>query len=251
MIVSKKSGNFLPCPEFSGRAVCVDVTEPKMMESAFGKAEKFRIVFEVDMQQEEGEHEGDPWCVWSMPFALSLHEKASLRKFLKQWFGRDLTAQELEGLDTETLIGRPASIVVTHTSKEGDPTTVYANIAACIPYKGSDPLKASGKFKRQKDREAGGVSHNRTEAPEKAAESSSSDPYKIKVHVGKCKGVDFTDLGATQVIKLHELWLPTAKANPKPSADDKRLMTAIEAWMVEFEKAKAESEKKKDDEIPY
>jgi hypothetical protein len=253
MIITKRSGNFTPAPEFNGRAVCVDVTELKMMESAFGKQEKFRIVFEIDELQTEGEREGEPWCVWSMPFTPSLHDKSAFRKFLKQWFGRDLTAAEIDGLETETLIGKPAQIVVTHATKEGDPTTVYANIAACLPFKGAQPLTPSGKFTRQKDRDQGGASFKKTAAPAvPAQEPAQTAPTAIKVHVGKCKGVDFTDLGASQIEKLHELWYPTARANPKPSADDKRLMAAIDAWVAERDAAKAGAEKKvAEDDVPY
>jgi hypothetical protein len=255
MILSKKSGDFKSAPEFTGRAVCVDVTEPKEMESMYGKQMKFRIVFEIDELQDEGEREGQPWCVWSMPFTMTLHEKAGLRKFLKQWFGRDLTAAELEGLDTESLIGKPASIVVTHTTKENDPTTIYANIAACVPFKGADPLKPSGHYTRSKDRDNGGTSYKKTSAPtEVSRETTKASPAgPLKVHVGKCKGVDFTDLAAAQIEKLEEHWLPSAKSNPKPSADDRRLIAAIEAWVAERDEFKSSAAKPKPeaDDIPY
>lgn len=224
----------------------------------YGKQMKFRIVFEIDELQDEGEREGQPWCVWSMPFTLTLHEKSGLRKFLKQWFGRDLTASELEGLDTESLVGKPASIVVTHSTKENDPTTVYANIAACVPFKGADPLKPSGHFERSKDRDKGGTSFKKTAVPAAAShETTEARPTgpagPLKVHVGKCKGVYFTDLGAAQIEKLEEHWLMTAKTNPKPSADDRRLIAAIEGWLSERDAAKVEAGKPKaeDDDMPF
>ena len=51
--------------------------------------------------------------------------------------------------DTETLIGKPAQLVVVHEHKEGQ---VYANIAACTADRSGEPLKPSGKFTRAKDR---------------------------------------------------------------------------------------------------
>jgi hypothetical protein len=33
------------------------------------------------------------------------------------------------------------------------------------------------------------------------------------------------------------MWLPTAMANAKPTADDKRLVAALEWWAAEREKA--------------
>ena len=260
MILSKKGGDFVPAPEFTGRAVCVDVTEPKEVESRFGKQMKFKLVFEIDSIQDEGDHKGEPWCVWSMPFALSLHEKAGFRKMLKQWFGRDLTAEEQEAFDTESLIGMPAQIVVTHTPKADDPTVIYANIAACLPHRTGPALAPSGKFKRQKDRDTQGNSYKKTEAPAgvkatvptSAVQAAAADPMEVKVHVGRCKGVDFKDLGASQIQKLAEMWLPVVQAQPKKSADDVRLINAIEAWTKEFEAAKAAAETKvAGDNLPY
>ena len=57
-----------------------------------------------------------------------------------------------------------------------------------------------------------------------------------KIHVGKCKGLEVRDLSPEQVGALVEHWLPTAKANAKPSADDRRLIAALEAWQAAREK---------------
>jgi hypothetical protein len=65
----------------------------------------------------------------------------------------------------------------------------------------------------------------------------------VKVHVGKCKGLELRDLAAEQVRALVEHWLPGAKANAKPSADDKRLIAALEWWQAEHEK--------QNDNVPY
>src|SRR5262249_299183 len=65
----------------------------------------------------------------------------------------------------------------------------------------------------------------------------------VKVHVGKYKGIELRDLNVEAVQGLAEKWLPTAKANAKPSADDKRLIAALEWWKAEQEKAT--------DDVPY
>jgi hypothetical protein len=65
----------------------------------------------------------------------------------------------------------------------------------------------------------------------------------VKIHVGKCKGLELRDLSADQVQALVANWLPTAKANAKPLADDKRLMAALEWWVGEQEK--------ETDDVPY
>ena len=65
---------------------------------------------------------------------------------VRSWFGRDLMESEMAEFDTETLIGKPAQLVVVHEHKEGQ---VYANIAACLPHKSPDGsgLKPSGTFR--------------------------------------------------------------------------------------------------------
>ena len=197
-----------------------------------------KLVFEVDHDKEEGGR----FCVWSHNFTPSLNEKANFRKFLRAWFGRDLMESEMAEFDTETLIGKPAQLVVVHEHKDGQ---VYANIAACTPDKSGAPLTASGKFTRRKDRQGGdagdggqngngGGGYRRAQAPGGAG---GTDHGAVKVHVGKYSGIELRDLNPEAVQALVEKWLPTAKANAKPTADDKRLIAALEWWAAEREKA--------------
>ena len=65
----------------------------------------------------------------------------------------------------------------------------------------------------------------------------------MKIHVGKCKGLELRDLAPEQVQALITSWLPMAKATAKPLADDKRLMAALDWWQAEQEKAT--------DNVPY
>jgi hypothetical protein len=242
MKIKENNSNFEACPEFTGKGVCVEVTPLRKQQSQFGERNVFRIVFEVDMEAEDGRR----YAVWSHNFTPSLNEKANFRKFLRSWFGRDLSRAELEDFDTETLIGKPAQLVVVHQHKEG---RVYANIAACTPDKSGEPLKASGKFTRAKDRNTSdragqaasgeGGSYRRAQQPEETG----SEHAVVKVHVGKCKGLELRDLAAEQVQALVEHWLPGAKGNVKPTADDKRLIAALEWWVQEREK--------ENDNVPY
>lgn len=237
MKIKSNNSNFEPCPEFTGKAVCVDVTPLRKQQSQFGERDVFKIVFEVDMDKEDGSR----YCVWSRNFTPSLNEKANFRKFVRGWFGRDLTKQELDDFDTDSLIGKSAQVVVVHEHKDGE---TYANIVACTPDKSNESLKASGKYVRVKDRQpeggkatgsaaptSGAPSQNgyrRTEQPAPAGE----DFGAVKIHVGRCKGLELRDLAAEQVQALIKNWLPTAKTNAKPTADDKRLIAALDAWSV-------------------
>lgn len=231
-ISKQQGGDFAPHEEGNFRAVCVDVTPPIKRDTAWGVKEEFRIVFETEAEPRD---DGSPQCVWSRPFTVSLNEKSHFRKFIRQWFGRDLTAAEENEFDTETLIGRPANLVIVHeTSKDGEKT--YANIVACTPAKG-EPLAASGKFTRKKDRQENGEKSSYRGAAQPTEKRAAAEPVddtqagedwtKVKVHVGKHAGVTITDLDPAAIEKLAKNWLPVHENNPKPTADDKRLAAAI------------------------
>ena len=250
MRIKTGSGNFQPCPEYNGSAVCVDVTPLKTVQTQFGPKEKFRFVFEIGQTKDDG----TPWCVWSAPFTPSYHENSALRPFLRKWMGRELTAEETKTFDTEDMLGKSAHITVIHEHSDGE---VYANIALIQPDKAAEPLKPSGKFVRMKDRpprdggqrsEGGGQSgYRRTEQPRSEVggqTSEVSDFGATKIHVGKCKGLEVRDLSPEQVGALIGNWLPTAKANAKPSADDRRLIAALEAWQTAQKPVE-------DDNVPY
>lgn len=244
MRIKTNSGNFQPCPEYTGSAVCVDVTPLKTVQTQFGPKEKFRFVFEIG----ETKDDGSPWCVWSAPFTPSYHENAALRPFLKKWMGRELTADEIKSFDTEELLGRAAHITVIHEHSNGE---VYANIALIQPDKSAQPLKPSGKFVRMKDRppkdgQAGAAGQGGYRRAQQAGDPV-GDLGATKIHVGKCKGLEVRDLSPEQVGALIENWLPTAKANAKPTADDKRLIAALESWQM----AQAGTGQEDDDNLNY
>ena len=75
MKIKSYSSTFEPCPEYKGQAVCVDATALKTQSSRFGDREVFKLVFEVDADRDDGTR----FCVWSVPFTPSLHEKSRFR----------------------------------------------------------------------------------------------------------------------------------------------------------------------------
>ena len=237
MKIKNNGGNFQPCPEYTGSAVCVDVTPLKTVQTQFGPKEKFRFVFEIG----ELKDDGTPWCVWSAPFTPTYHENSALRPFLRKWMGRELAAEEVKEFDTENLLGRPAHITVIHEHSEGE---VYANIALIQPDKAAQPLKPSGKFVRMKDRHPKDGNGYRRAEP---VGENSGDLGATKIHVGKCKGLEVRDLSPEQVGALSENWLPVAKANGKPTADDRRLIAALDAWQA----TQAAAATKADDNVNY
>ena len=249
MKIANPNSRFEPCPEFTGRAVIVDVTPVRKEQSQFGEQEVFRVVFEVDIEKPDGSR----FCVWSRRMTPTLGEKSNLRKFIRGLYGRDLTKPELANYDTEVLVGMGAQLVVVHEHKDSE---TYANIAACTPDKSGNPLKPSGKYVRMKDRppkdgagQAAQGGYRRAEGQRSEDGGQTSDLGATKIHVGKCKGLEVRDLSPEQVGALIQNWLPTAKANAKPTADDKRLIAALESWAVTATNNGTQTPE--DDDVPY
>ena len=250
MKIKANNGNFEPCPEYTGQAVCVDVTPLRKEVTPFGEREVFKIVFETGIDRADGSR----FCAWSRKFTPTLNEKANLRKFLRGWLGRDLVKEELDDFDTESLIGKAAQLVVVHEHKDGE---TYANIAACTPDRFPQPLKVCGRYIRLKDRilpdgsipqvgTAPAKATQRGVVPSSAATAAPvADLGATKVHVGRCKGLEVRQLSADQAAALIDHWLPTAKANAKATPDDRRLVAALEAWETENVIRTA------DDDVPF
>lgn len=216
--------HFEPHPEADCIGVCVDVTPLKTVDSAYGKRDIFKCVFESDQLREDGR----PYLVWSRSFTPSLHEKAAFRAFLKQWFGRDLNAKELAEFDTESLVGRTAKLSIVHNEYNGN---TYANIGLIRPDRSPTPLKESGNYVRVQDRDE---PRDETFRPangggEALGDDNAADWRRVKVHVGRHQGLDLGDLDEESVRALVGRWLPDAMANPKPLKADRELIAGLRA----------------------
>lgn len=240
---NKGGGNFEPCPEYQGRAVCVDITPLKTYETQYGTKQKFKIAFELEIQ-DESRNPVQPWVVMTAPMTPSLHEKAGLTKFLKDWFGRALTDQDTKGLNLDTLIGRPAFVVIAH-EKSQDGTKTYANIKLIMPHKHGEPLKPSGLWVRLEDRPPREDDQVKTVVPATAAPVKLAD---VKVHVGKFKGVALSELTNDAVRGLAEHWLPKAKVSPGKTPEDIMLIAAVTKRLEEIIKAE---EPTFEDDVPF
>lgn len=259
MIISATGGkkDFAPCPEFSGRAVCVDVTPLKEYETEYGIKQKFKLAFEIELQ-DDSRDSVQPWVVFTKPMVPSLHEKAALTKFLKDWFGRKLTDQENKSLDLESMIGRPASLVIGH-ELSADGSKTYANIKLIMAHKAGEPLAASGLWVRLQDRPAkdgdakaapatGDSSFRKTSG---GGQPATDDPSKVKVHVGKHKGIELRELTEESITSLIEHWLPKARAEVKQTADDKRLINGLTWYQTKFKADEEAQVKLEEDDLPY
>lgn len=223
----KKGGDFTPHPETEGtvKAVIVDVTPLKKVQSEFGEREVFRLVYETEVEDDDGKR----FCIWSRPYTPSLNPKANFRKDVKEIMGRNMTAAELNDFDCDGLLGMGVKLIVQH--EEGKDGKTYAKLSFIGPDKDKATLKPSGKYTRVKDRpdkpEGNGDQAGYRKAPAATEDEGRAGWQKCKVHIGKHAGVDLGDLDEAAVKALLDHWLPVHEANAKPKADDKRLAAAL------------------------
>lgn len=132
-IMARDSGSkdFEPAPEGMFAAVCCDVVDRGMVTSTWGTAHKVQIRWQLDGNDASLRDDGKPWLVVRQ-FTLSLHEKASLRKFLESWRGRRFNDQELkDGFDVERLLNVGCMLQIIHDmAADGK---VYANVQNVMP----------------------------------------------------------------------------------------------------------------------
>lgn len=132
-IIARDSGNkdFEPAPEGMYPAVCCDVVDRGIVTTAWGTSHKVQIRWQLDGNEAGIRDDGKPWLVVRQ-FTLSLHEKATLRKFLESWRGRRFTDQELkDGFDLERLLNVPCILQVIHDMSADGKT--YANVQNVMP----------------------------------------------------------------------------------------------------------------------
>jgi hypothetical protein len=138
------NGTYTPAPEGVHDAVCCDVADLGIVETTWqGETKsqhKVRIVWQLGTKMEDGR----PYSI-GRRYGLTLHEKSSLAKDLKSWFGKPAP----DNFDLEKLIGQNCQIVVTHNERDGQ---VYANVQSVLKA-GKAKLKVDPDFVRFKDRE--------------------------------------------------------------------------------------------------
>lgn len=136
-LVAKEGGggSFTPVPTGMHLARCYRIVDLGTQKSEYlGTVKhlpKVMIQFEVHGEDDSGKPlvtaKGEPLSI-SKNFTLSLAEKATLRKDLQSWRGRDFTADELRGFELKNVLGAWAMITVTKTENNGKEYTNIANI---------------------------------------------------------------------------------------------------------------------------
>lgn len=99
------------------------------------KLNKVRVTWELPTEMVVfNEEKGEQPRVISKEFTLSLHEKATLRAFLKNWRGKDFTEEEARSFDVTKLIGAPCMLNITHKkSKDGQKTYLEIGSVSRLP----------------------------------------------------------------------------------------------------------------------
>jgi hypothetical protein len=92
-----------------------------------------RVLFQFEVHSEDSQGQplltssGEPMTV-AKTFTLSLAEKATMRRDLQTWRGKEFTKEELRGFELKNVLGQWAMITVAENESNGKTYTNIANI---------------------------------------------------------------------------------------------------------------------------
>ena len=130
-IVKDKGGDFKVLDEGTHLAICNAVVDIGLQNTVWdSQQENVWLRFEVPAERiqyiKDGAEIDEPMSIWTR-YNKTLNKKATLRKDLDAWRGRNFSEDELQGFDLFNLVGKPCLITVVH-NQSGD--RIYANISA-------------------------------------------------------------------------------------------------------------------------
>jgi len=111
----------------------------------FKKRDTIWLGFELDQNTPEGDK---PLSI-RKKFTQSIHERATLRIFMERWRGRPFTDGEKAHFETETLIGVPCQLNITHK----DFGSGMRHLIDFAIKETGTAMKPSGQYVRNKDAE--------------------------------------------------------------------------------------------------
>jgi hypothetical protein len=135
---SSGGSGFTPVPEGMYLARCYRIidmgTQAGQYQGKPTQAYKVMLQFEVHGEDAEGNKlvtaKGEPMSI-SKNYTLSLNEKATLRKDLQAWRGKQFTIEELNGFQLKNVLGAWALLNI--AKAEGGDGNEYTNIVAINP----------------------------------------------------------------------------------------------------------------------
>lgn len=140
-------GSFTPVSPGMHLARCYRIVDMGTQTTDFAgqtkHLQKVMLQFEVHGEDDNGNalvtSKGEPMSI-SKNFTLSLAEKATLRKDLQAWRGREFTAEELRGFELKNVLG--AWAMITASKAVGNNGKEYTNIVSINPVPAA--IKRSG-----------------------------------------------------------------------------------------------------------
>lgn len=137
LIVSEPKGksDYIIVPEGNHLARCYRIVEIGTQKTTWNGEEKAQkkvmLFWELHGEDASGKplvtDDGRP-LVTSKRFTPSLNERATLRKFLSGWRGKQFTHEELEGFSLPDVLDKWCMLTITHSKDPKDPTKTYVNI---------------------------------------------------------------------------------------------------------------------------
>lgn len=150
VVARKPESNFVPAPEGTHQAVCVDVWPVWRAVSEYNGVRKQYEATRIVWLLSELQDDGRPFMVSKM-YRNSLHEHAAMRKDLEVWRGKVFTEKELSGFVVDDLIGANCLLTIVH-KVSGEIT--YANVASIAKtMKGMEKLPVPSDYVREENRD--------------------------------------------------------------------------------------------------
>ena len=149
LIAKENSGTKELIPAGIHLAKCISIIDLGTQKVTFEKTEKqvhqVRFEFELPaLTYEFEDKETKEKKIWTKVtwknFTVSLHAKATMRKFLESWRGKKFTKEELEGFNLGNILGKTCQLQIIH-SDDGE----YANIENVLPMMAGIPFPESTK----------------------------------------------------------------------------------------------------------
>ena len=137
-------GNFkrVPAGVFIGRCYSLIDLGTQLTSGQYGEKEQHKIRISWELFGDDDE--GNPLTIAvdgkEMPltitksYTVSLHEKATLRKELAAWRGKDFTEEEAKSFDVSKLVGAYCMINVVTSETNGK---IYSNVGGITPLPGA------------------------------------------------------------------------------------------------------------------
>jgi hypothetical protein len=116
MILTDTGSDYEPIPAGFHPACCINIFDLGMQRSLDGyPVRQCVVLWELGGP---GKKSGEPFTI-THRYTASLNEKANLRRDLESWRGRAFTAAELEGFNTDKIVGVFCRLNLVEKIKEG------------------------------------------------------------------------------------------------------------------------------------